>query len=364
MTTSVRESVDTVDEVAIGEFAGRFMGILNDAMLVSMIELGRRTGLFPALAEGPGTSDEIADRAGLNERYVREWLGALVTANIADYDPAAGIYSLPPAAALCLSGRGPIPAPALAQLNILLTRYIEPVAEAFRQGGGVPYTAYRPEFTGLMDSLSRDGYDQLLIPAWLPLAPGVTSRLKSGARVADVACGSGHALVVLARAFPSSRFVGYDQDEQAIARGRAEAANEGLENLIFELHDVASLTVDEPFDVVFVFDAIHDMANPAGVLERIHAALTPGGVFFMKEPRLSSNLEDNIGNPFAPMSYAASTLHCMTVSLAEGGAGLGTAFGEQLARRMLADAGFIDVTVQEAPGDPRSAVFVGTRPLA
>jgi Methyltransferase domain len=220
MTTSVRESVDTVDEVAIGEFAGRFMGILNDAMLVSMIELGRRTGLFPALAEGPGTSDEIADRAGLNERYVREWLGALVTANIADYDPAAGIYSLPPAAALCLSGRGPIPAPALAQLNILLTRYIEPVAEAFRQGGGVPYTAYRPEFTGLMDSLSRDGYDQLLIPAWLPLAPGVTSRLKSGARVADVACGSGHALVVLARAFPSSRFVGYDQDEQAIARGR------------------------------------------------------------------------------------------------------------------------------------------------
>src|SRR5262245_54157927 len=324
MTTSAPEALD-LDEAAIGEFAGRFIGMLNDAMLVSMIDLGRRTGLFQALARGPGTSDDIADRAGLNERYVREWLGALVTANIATYDPGAGTYSLPPAAALCLSGRGPIPAPALAQLNILLTRYIEPVAEAFRQGGGVPYSAYRPEFTGLMDSLSRDGYDRLLIPAWLPLVPGLTSRLQSGVRVADMACGSGHALVVLARSFPNSTFVGYDQDEQAIARGRAEAADEGLENLRFDLHDVASLTVVEPFDVVFVFDAIHDMADPSGVLERIHAALTPGGLFVMKEPRLSSNLEDNIGNPFAPMAYAASTLHCMTVSLAEGGAGLGTA---------------------------------------
>jgi len=115
---------------------------------------------------------------------------------------------------------------------------------------------------------------------------------------------------------------------------------------------------------VFVFDAIHDQADPSGVLERIHAALAPGGVFVMKEPRLSSNLEDNVGNPFAPMTYAVSTLHCMTISLAEGGAGLGTAFGEQLARRMLADAGFTDVTVHEAPGDPRSGVFVSTRPPA
>jgi SAM-dependent methyltransferase len=238
------------------------------------------------------------------------------------------------------------------------------VADAFREGGGVPYSAYRSEFTTLMDSLSRDGYDHLLIPAWLPLAPGLTSKLQSGARAADVACGSGHALVVLAKAFPNSRFVGYDQDEQALARGRAEAAGEGVENLTFAQHDAASLSVGEPFDVVFMFDAIHDMADPSSVLERIHAALTPGGVFVMKEPRLSSNLEDNIGNPFAPMAYAASTLHCMTVSLAEGGAGLGTAFGEQLARRMLADAGFVDVSVHEAPGDPRSGVFIASRPLS
>jgi SAM-dependent methyltransferase len=361
MTTSV---AGAVDQAAIGEFAGRFIGMLNQTMLVSMLDLGRRTGLLDALAEGPGTSDDIADRAGLNERYVREWLGALVTGGIAAYDPVAATYNLPPAAAACLTGRGPVPAPALTQLTILLTKYLEPVADAFRQGGGVPYSAYCPDFAGVMDGLSRDGYDRLLINAWLPVVPGLSERLQEGARVADVACGSGHALVVLAMRFPNSTFVGYDLDEEALGRGQAEAAAAGLGNVAFEVCDVARLTVDRPFDVVFVFDAIHDQADPSGVLERIHAALAPGGVFVMKEPRLSSNLEDNVGNPFAPMTYAVSTLHCMTISLAEGGAGLGTAFGEQLARRMLADAGFTDVTVHVGPGDTRSGVLVSTRPAA
>ena len=188
----------------------------------------------------------------------------------------------------------------------------------FRQGGGVPYSAYCPDFTGVMDGLSRDGYDRLLIDAWLPMLPGLEERLQEGARVADVACGSGHALVVLARTFPNSTLVGYDLDDEALGRGRAEAAAAGLRNV----------------------------------------------AFVMKEPRLSSNLEDKVGSRFAPMTYAVSTLHCMTISLAEGRAGLGTAFGEQLARRMLADAGFTNVMVHEAPGNPRSGVFVSTRPAA
>lgn len=213
-----------------------------------------------------------------------------------------------------------------------------------------------------LDGLSRDAYDRLLVDAWLPLAPGLFERLKTGARVADVACGSGHALAVLARAFPNSTFVGYDLDDEAIARARAEAEDSGLSSVSFEICDVARLHVVDPrFDVIVVLDAIHDQADPSGVLERIHQALVPGGVFVMKEPRLSSNLEDNLGNPFAPMTYATSTLHCMTISLAQGGAGLGTAFGEQLARRMLADAGFVNVAVHEAPGDPRAGVFVSSK---
>jgi SAM-dependent methyltransferase len=198
--------------------------------------------------------------------------------------------------------------------------------------------------------------------AYIHLSCLTPPRLRAGARVADVACGSGHALVVLGRAFPASTFVGYDLDEEAIARARAEAAAEGLGNVSFEVRDIARLHVDEPFDAVFVFDAIHDQADPSGVLDRVYEALVPGGVFVMKEPRVSSNLEENVGNPFAPLMYATSTLHCMTVSLAQGGAGLGTAFGEQLARRMLADAGFADVTVHQAPGDPPDGVFVTSRP--
>jgi len=330
-------------------------------MITYMIDLGHRTGLFDAVAEGPGTSDEIADRAGLNERYVREWLGAVVTGGIVEYDASTATYRLPPVAAACLSGTGPTNMAPFTRFSTLLGKYVEPVAVAFREGGGVPYAEYIPEFTGVMDALGRGVYDGLLLDAYLPLAPGLVDRLRAGARAADVACGTGHALVLLGRAFPASTFVGYDLDEGAIARARAEAA--GLSNLTFEVCDVARLRVDEPFDAVFVFDAIHDQVDPSGVLERIYESLAPGGVFLMKEPRVSSNLEENVGNPFAPLLYACSTLHCMTVSLAEGGAGLGTAFGEQLARRMLADAGFGDVAVHEAPGDPTDGVFVTSKPL-
>jgi ubiquinone/menaquinone biosynthesis C-methylase UbiE len=196
------------------------------------------------------------------------------------------------------------------------------------------------------------------------MAPGLVDRLRGGARVADVACGTGHALVLLAQAFPASTFTGYDLDEGALERGRAEATAAGLTNVTFAMCDVATLQVEQPFDAVFMFDALHDQADPAGVLERVHAALAPGGTFFLKEPRVSSNLEDNIGNPFAPLVYSVSTLHCMPVSLALDGAGLGTAFGEQLARRLLTDAGFLDVGVHDAPGDPIDAVFITTKASA
>jgi SAM-dependent methyltransferase len=180
--------------------------------------------------------------------------------------------------------------------------------------------------------------------------------------VADVGCGTGHALVLMAGAYPSSTFVGYDLAPDAIDRAGAEAAAAGLTNVWFEVRDAARLAVEEPFDVVFVFDAIHDQVAPAEVLDRIYEALAPGGLFVMVEPRASSNLEGNLANPLAPLLYSVSTLHCLTVSLADGGAGLGTVWGEQQARRMLDDAGFGDVAVHEAPGDPMNAVFVTRKP--
>lgn len=367
MTT---ETVDTpatgnagdVNPEKVEEFLGRLLTIYSGSMLNYMIDIGHRTGLFVAAAKGPATSDELADRAGLCERYVREWLGAMVTGGIVDYDPADRSYSLPPERAACLTEGATNLAP-MALLQTHLGKHVHQVARAFREGGGVPYAAYRPEFTDLMDAIGRGVYDALLIDAYLPLVPGLAEQLQSGARVADVACGTGHALVVLARRFPSSTFVGYDLDEGAVARARAEAGGAGLTNVRFEVCDAAALEVSVPFDVVFVFDAIHDQVDPVGVLDRIQRLLGDRGLFVMKEPHAADALEDNLANPMAPILYSVSTLHCMTVSLAHGGAGIGTMFGEQLALRMLTAAGFDDIQVHPAPGDPGDAVYVSRKAI-
>jgi len=337
--------------------AGKVLSIYAGSMLNYMIDIGHRTGLLATAAQGPGTSEELAARAGLTERYVREWLAAMVTGGLFEYDAPTRTYTLPAAAAAVLTG-GPLPLAVMAGLQTHLARHVHDVARAFREGGGVPYSAYRPEFTDLLDQIGRVWYDSALVDAHLALVDGLTAQLEAGAAVADIACGTGHAVVVLARRFPASTFAGFDLDEGAIARARAEASGAGLTNVRFEVADAARLDITDEFDVVLVFDAIHDQVDPAGVLRCVNAALKPGGVFIMKEPRAGDALEDNIGNPFAPILYGCSTLHCMTVSLAHGGAGIGTAFGEQLARSLLADAGFENVAVEPAPGDPTDGVYI------
>jgi SAM-dependent methyltransferase len=348
-----------LDGSKVEAFAGYLTSILTGSLLSYMIDIGDRTGLFTAAAVGTATSEELAARAGLTERYVREWLGAMVTGGIFDFDPATETYLLSPERAVSLTGSSSM-AP-LAQSNTVLAKHVHQVARAFREGGGVPYAEYCPEFTDVMDAVGRGAFDQFLVDAYLPLAPGLAERLTAGARAADVACGTGHALVLLARAFPASTFFGYDLDDGAIARARAEASGAQLTNVHFEARDVARLVVDEPFDVVFVFDAVHDQVDPAGVLRRVRDALAPDGTFFMREPHAPDTLEGNLANPFAPVQYSLSTLHCLTVSLAHGGAGIGTVFGEQRARRMLTDAGFAEPAVHPAPGHPFDAVYVTIR---
>ena len=298
----------------------------------------------------------------MQERYVREWLGAMVTAGIFAYDLDTARYELPAAHAMCLAGSGAFNLAPMAQINTLLATHLADVAVAFRRGGGVPYSDFRPEFTDVMDAASRGLYDGLLVDSWLPVVPGLTSRLRDGARLADVGCGTGHAVVLLAKAFPDSEFVGYDLAVDAIEHGRAEAADEGLMNARFEVQDAATLEVNERFDVIMSIDAIHDQVDPTATLRRIYDALHPGGTYVMVEPTASSNLEDNIASPLAPWLYGVSTLHCMTVSLAQGGAGLGTVWGERRARRMLTDTGFGEPSTQLAPGDPLDTIFVTTKP--
>ena len=359
MTTT---DAPVIDPQRIEAFAGRLMGIYTGAVLTYMIDLGHRTGLFAAAAQGPASSAGLAVRAGLTERYVREWLGSMAAAGFVDYDPTTGVFELPVEHAACLTGSGSSNLARFSQLTTHLARFTKPVAAAFRDGGGVPYSEFVPEFTDVMDAASRNGFDEHLLADILPLAPGLPEQLAAGARVADIGCGTGHAITVMAAAYPQSTFVGYDMSEPALERANTEITAAGVSNARFELRDVATLSVDEPLDAVVSFDTIHDQARPESVLRAVHDALRPGGVYLMVEPRVSSNLEDNIGNPMAPLVYGVSTLHCLTVSLAQDGAGLGTAFGEQKARELLAEAGFVDVEVHPAPGDPLDAVFVAHKP--
>jgi 2-polyprenyl-3-methyl-5-hydroxy-6-metoxy-1,4-benzoquinol methylase len=281
----------------------------------------------------------------------------MATGGVVEYDAASKSFTLPPEHALCLTGRSSRNLAAASQNLPMLSKRLPRIVECFRAGGGVSYSEYRPDFTEAMDASWRLLYDGLLIKGFLPAAKGLPERLKSGIRVADVGCGTGHAVNLMAREYPASTFVGYDLGEDAIAKARAEARELGLGNAAFEVLDVTRLHAEPAFDLITSFDAIHDQRDPATVLRRIADAIAPGGVYLMVEPKASSKLEENIGNPFAPYIYGMSVLHCMTVSLAAGGAGLGTAWGEQTARRMLGEAGFASVEVVDAPG-PQNSIYI------
>ena len=365
MTTSASIDRTTatadIDETAVEEFAGRLFGLFTGGALTYLIEIGRRTGLFDTAAGQPMTSLELAARSGLTERYVREWLAAMATSGIFEYDPTTDHYWLPNEHAICLT-RGAADLAPVGALVTELGRHVPAVTEAFRSGGGVPWDAYKPEIHDIMDILWGPLYEETLIDTILPLAPGILDRLRAGTRVADVACGTGSMLLVLAEAFPQSTFTGYDLDADGLDRGRATAVARNLTNVAFEQCDAAELQPDQLFDVVLVFNAVHDQVDPAAMLRCAREALVPGGLFLMNEPRMPAAIEDNLDNPMAPFTYAVSTLHCMTVSLAHGGAGLGTGWGEETALRLLEEAGFGDVTIETTPGDAGNALFTTSAP--
>jgi SAM-dependent methyltransferase len=350
----------TPDRKRVQEFARKLFGHYTSGMLTMMVDIGYRTGLFEAAAKGPGTSQQIADRAGLNERYVREWLGAMATGGIMEYDAGSRTFALPPEHAVCLTGTSSRNLAANSQGLAMLGKRLAAVTACFRSGGGVPYSEFRPDFTEFMDASWRLLYDGLLIKGFLPVAKGLPERLAAGIRVADLGCGTGHAINLMAKEYPRSEFVGYDIAADAIDRARAEAQAMALANARFEIRDVTRLATEPTFDLITSFDAIHDQRDPVTVLRSAAAALAADGIYFVVEPRASSNLEENIGNPFAPWTYGVSVLHCMTVSLAEAGAGLGTAWGEQTTRRFLDEAGFTSIEAVDAPG-PQNTIYICRR---
>ncbi|MFD4433499.1 class I SAM-dependent methyltransferase [Nocardia sp. NPDC058497] len=347
------------DQAEVEAFAGTMIEMLDHASTALMISMGHQVGLFDTMAANPGaTSSELATAAGLDERYVREWLGAVTTAGIVRYDPPTATYTLPPAHAASLTRvAGPDNLARIMQFIAQLGEVEPKIVERFRIGGGLAYDDYA-RFHALMAEESAEVFDAALIDVVLPMSPGLTDRLLMGMDVADIACGSGHAVNLMARAFPASRFRGYDFSADAIAAGRAEADAMGLTNVEFFVQDVAELNVPGTCDLITVFDAIHDQAHPARVLANISAALRSDGVFLMVDIHASSMLEENIDLPLGPFLYAISTMHCMSVSLGQGGDGLGTVWGEQRALSMLADAGFTDVRTHHVDGDPLNTYYV------
>lgn len=351
------ESNDTAED-----FGHQMLRVVNDAAIALLLSIGHQTGLFDSMAAGDqASSAEIADAAGLDERYVREWLGGMVCAGIVDHDAATRTYHLPSHRASALTRAGGVGNVAkMAQYVALMGEVEQRIVGCFRDGGGLSYEEF-PRFHALRAEESAAVFDSALLDTIVPLVDGLPQRLNAGIDVADFGCGSGRAINLMGQAFPAARFTGYDFSEQAIAAARSEAVELGLSNVHFEVRDLAAMDVPEAFDLVVVFDAIHDQVHPDRVLANIHRALRPGGDLLVVDIKASSDLDQNREIPWAAWLYTISTMHCMTVSLSAGGAGLGTAWGQELATSMLADAGFADVNVAQVDNDPFNNYYIARK---
>jgi SAM-dependent methyltransferase len=344
------------------DFAAHLRGVFNSGMLTLMIGIGHRTRLFDVMATlPPSSSSEIAEAAGLDGRYVREWLGAMTTGGIVHHDPTSLTFVLPPEHAASLTRTaGPDNLAVMAQWVGLLAQVEDKVVDCFHHGGGVPYDAFPKRLWAVQAEDSGVRYDADQIAVIVPLVPGLVERLQQGIDVADVGCGSGHAINLMAQTFPASHFVGLDSSVPGLAAARAETQRLGVTNAAFVQQDAASLEGSEQYDLITTFDAVHDQARPDLVLAGIARLLKPGGVYLCVDIAASSVLAENIDHPLGPFLYSASCLNCMTVSLAAGGMGLGSVWGEQLALQMLADAGFTSVEMAHVEGDFLNNYYIAT----
>ena len=338
------------------------MNALNDGALCLMASIGHRTGLFDAMRDQPPqTSMEIASRAGLNERYVREWLGAMVCSGVIRVDPQSVRYQLPPEHAAYLTrAAGADNLAVFAQYVALLGNVEDDIIECFRNGGGVPYARF-PRFHAVMAEDSGLSVLSSLESHILPLVPGLTGRPARGLRALDAGCGSGRTLNRLAELFPNSRFVGMDLSIEAIRAARDEASAKGLENVEFATADLGEFdgtAEPESFDFITTFDAVHDQGRPMNLLKGIHRALTRDGIYLMQDIKGSSHVYRNIDHPIGTFLYTVSCLHCMTVSLAQGGEGLGAMWGEEKTREYLLQAGFRSVDKHELSHDIQNNWYV------
>ena len=336
---AVREVEMETAHQAIEEFAHKALGDVAGALTASLVVIGDKLGLYKALTKGAATPAELASRTGTTERYVREWLNAQAAAGYVTYE--AGRYSLPPAHAACLTDEES-PACVLGAFQGMTAamRANGKVAEGFKSGCGVGWHEHDPELFVGVERFFRPGYNAHLISEWIPALDGVREKLERGARVVDVGCGLGASTIIMAKAFPRSKFVGFDYHAPSIEKARERARDAGVGDRVkFEVA-AAKEFPGEKYDLVCFFDCLHDMGDPVGAARHVRQTLAPDGTWLLVEPMAGDRVEDNL-NPVGRLFYSVSTLVCTPASLAqEVGLALGAQAGEGRLRDVLEQAGF------------------------
>jgi ubiquinone/menaquinone biosynthesis C-methylase UbiE len=343
-------------------FANSLIDTLNKSALSFMISIGHRSGLFDTMSNMKyATSAEIADAANLNERYIREWLGAMVTGGIVDYSTESRTYKLPEEHSAFLTRiAGADNFGVFMQYPALLGKVEDEILTCFREGGGVSYSKFH-RFHEVMAEDSGQSVLSTLESHILPLVPGLTKKLEEGIRMLDVGCGSGRIINKLASLFPKSQFEGMDLSSEAIGRAMDEADNLELTNVRFQVKDLSDFDVWAPgnqYDFITTFDAVHDQAKPLNVLKGIYRALKNDGIYLMQDISGTGDLEKDKGHPIGVFLYTVSCMHCMTVSLAQNGEGVGAMWGEEMTKEYLDAAGFASVETHKLAHDIQNNWYV------
>lgn len=327
-----------IDEQRMQAFLGKAVGDLGAAMSAVLMLVGDELGLYRGLAQGPQTPAELAARTGTHERYIAEWLGNQAAGGYVEYDPASGRYSLDEEQAFCLADpASPVDLPGAYHIVEDLFRVKDRAIANFRSGAGMEWGEHDPCLFCGTERFFRAGYNAHLLDEWLPALDGVVAKLEAGGRVADVGCGHGSSTILMAKAFPDTEFVGIDYHEPSIATARERAAEAGTANARFEAADATSYK-EADFDLIAFFDALHDMADPAGAARHARQALKTDGHCMLVEPFAGDRIEDNL-NPVGRVFYGASSLICVPVSLAQKGPALGAQAGEKRLRQVMVDDG-------------------------
>jgi SAM-dependent methyltransferase len=352
------------------EFSKKMIEILNHGAMNLAMALGYRHRIFDVLEDlrRPATASEIAEASGLNKRFIYEWLGVMATGRILEISRRQNgdeTYLLPPDHAALLTrkaGRANLGV-YTQEIPLLTSCALEQVGRSFKTGEGVPFSFY-PDFQRFMAELAEAGHRELLIERFIPAVDGgrLQERLTRGIRVCDLGCGEGVALNLMAGAFPKSRFVGIENHEAALEKARAEAAEMGLENVVYWNMDAGEIEgmdlLADSFDYICAFDAIHDQTRPLEALRGIKHMLAPGGLFSMVDIDAQSNHTGNLEHPMGPFLYTVSLMHCMPVGLNDNGMGLGMMWGRERAEAMLREAGFKEIEAVEMKHDPFNVHFL------